>query len=245
MDRRQVLKGAMTGMLTLWASSRANARQQEAGVNGVGRLNDKIAVVNAGGTNVVALSTGDGLLLVDSGVPGYGDSLVGALNGVSANSNVHTLFNTHYHPDQTGNNERFGASGATIIAHDRTRHWLSTDYWLPAEYRYEKARPQTAWPTQTFFNTLESSEAGGERIEYGYLLAAHTSGDIYVHFKDSNVLAVGDVASPVKDPELDWITGGWIGGRVDAMDRLLDIGNEQTRIVPGSGPVWEPPGCWP
>ena len=237
MDRRQVLKGAMTGMLTLWASSRANARQQEAGVNGVGRLNDKIAVVNAGGTNVVALSTGDGLLLVDSGVPGYGDSLVGALNGVSANSNVHTLFNTHYHLENTGNNELFGASGATIIAHDRTRHWMSTDYWLPAEYRYEKARPQTAWPTQTFFNTLESSEAGGERIEYGYLLAAHTSGDIYVHFKDSNVLAVGDVASPVKDPELDWITGGWIGGRVDAMDRLLDIGNEQTRIVPGSGPV--------
>ena len=154
MDRRQVLKGAMTGMLTLWASSRANARQQEAGVNGVGRLNDKIAVVNAGGTNVVAFSTGDGLLLVDSGVPGYGEPLVAALAGVAVNSNVHTLFNTHYHLENTGNNERFGASGATIIAHDRTRHWLSTDYWLPAEYRYEKARPKTAWPTQTFFNTL-------------------------------------------------------------------------------------------
>ena len=51
------------------------------------------------------------------------------------------------------------------------------------------------------------------------------------------MLAVGDVASPVKDPELDWITGGWIGGRVDAMDLLLDIGNEQTRIIPGTGPV--------
>jgi hypothetical protein len=45
------------------------------------------------------------------------------------------------------------------------------------------------------------------------------------------------VASPVKDPELDWIAGAWIGGRVDAMDRLLKIGNEQTRFVPGSGPV--------
>ncbi len=29
----------------------------------------------------------------------------------------------------------------------------------------------------------------------------------------------------------------WIGGRVDAMDLLLKIGNEQTKIVPGSGPV--------
>ena len=58
-----------------------------------------------------------------------------------------------------------------------------------------------------------------------------------MHFKDSNVLVVGDVASPVKDPELDWITGGWIGGRVDAMDLLLKISNDQTKFVPGTGPV--------
>ena len=133
-------------------------------------------------------------------------------------------------------NELFAASGAKIIAHDRTRQWMSTDYWLPAEDRWEKARPKAAWPTQTFFNT-GSMKAGGEQVDYGYLVTAHTSGDIYVYFKDSNVLAVGDVASPVKDPELDWITGGWIGGRVDAMDLLLKIGNEQTKIVPGSGPV--------
>jgi glyoxylase-like metal-dependent hydrolase (beta-lactamase superfamily II) len=69
------------------------------------------------------------------------------------------------------------------------------------------------------------------------MVAAHSSGDIYVYFKDSNVLVVGDVASPVKDPELDWITGAWIGGRVDAMDLLLKISNDQTKIVPGTGPV--------
>ena len=113
---------------------------------------------------------------------------------------------------------------------------MSTDYWVPDQDRYEKARPKAAWPTETFFNT-GSMKAGGEQIDYGYLVSAHTNGDIYVHFKDSNVLVVGDVASPVKDPELDWITGGWIGGRVDAMDLLLKISNEQTKIVPGTGPV--------
>ena len=188
MDRRQVLKGAVTGMLTLWTSPLARASQQTAAGNGVRRLTDKIAMVDGGGTNVVAFSTGDGLLLVDSGVPKYGDRLVAALKGmpgvpgVAGDSKVHTLFNTHYHLDQTGNN-------------------------------------------------------GEEQIDYGYLVTAHTGGDIYVYFKDSNVLAVGDVASPVKDPELDWITGGWIGGRVDAMDLLLKISNEQTKIVPGSGPI--------
>ena len=80
-------------------------------------------------------------------------------------------------------------------------------------------------------------KAGGEQIDYGYLLDAHTGGDAYVYFKDSNVLAVGDVASPVKDPELDWITGAWIGARVTAMDLLLKISNEKTQFVPGTGPV--------
>ncbi len=79
--------------------------------------------------------------------------------------------------------------------------------------------------------------AGGERIDYGYLIEAHTSGDIYVFFRDSNVLAVGDVASPSRDPELDYFTGAWLGGRVDAMARLLALGDDKTRIVPGYGPV--------
>jgi glyoxylase-like metal-dependent hydrolase (beta-lactamase superfamily II) len=80
-------------------------------------------------------------------------------------------------------------------------------------------------------------KAGDEEIDYGYLLMAHTSGDLYVHFKGANVIAVGDVASPVRDPELDWFTGGWVGGRVDSMDLLLKLSNDQTRFVPAYGPV--------
>ena len=71
------------------------------------------------------------------------------------------------------------------------------------------------------FATKGSIKAGNEEIDYGYLLMAHTSGDLYVHFKGANVIAVGDVASPLRDPELDWFTGGWVGGRVDSMDLLL------------------------
>jgi glyoxylase-like metal-dependent hydrolase (beta-lactamase superfamily II) len=234
MNRRQVFEGAMAGAVALWAPRWARAAQNVRPA-GATRLTDRIAVVDAG-TNVVAFSTGDGLLLVDSGAPGSGERLSAGLGGLGGSESVHTVFNTHYHLDQTGNNELFTGSGARIIAHDRTRHWMSTDYWLPSENRYERARPEAAWPTEVFFNR-ESMEAGGETIDYGFLVVAHTGGDIYVHFRDANVLAVGDVASPVKDPELDWITGAWIGGRVDAMDLLLEIADEDTRIVPGTGPV--------
>jgi len=197
---------------------------------------DKLTVIAGGGTNVVAFSSTDGLVLVDSGAPGNGDRIVAALKTFAPNAKVTSLFNTHYHLDQTGNNEQFSSIGAKIIAHEHTRQWMSTDYWVPNEDRYEKARPKAARPTETFQAT-GSLKAGTEQIDYGHLPLAHTDGDIYVFFKTSNVLAAGDVASPLRDPALDSFTGAWIGGRVDAMDIILRLSNEQTRIVPASGPV--------
>lgn len=214
------------------ASSQIRGRETAGSV----RLTDKLAVLDGGGANVLAFSAADGLVLVDSGAPKTRDQVVAALTNVAAASKVQALFNTHYHTDQTGNNELFAHAGAKIIAHERTREWMSTDYWVPSEDRYEKARPKAARPTETF-QTTGSLKAGTEQIDYGYLLMAHTSGDIYVHFKNSNVLAVGDVASPLRDPALDYYTGAWIGGRVDAMDLLLKLSNDQTRIVPAYGPV--------
>jgi glyoxylase-like metal-dependent hydrolase (beta-lactamase superfamily II) len=233
-NRRHVLKGGIAGLVTLWASPLLHAGQRT--IDAVRRLTDTIAVLDGGGSNIVALSSADGIVLVDTGAPGSGDRVMSALKGLGGNSKVHTVFNTHYHLAQTGNNDYFAAAGAKVVAHDRTRQWMSVDHWLPDQDRYEKARPKVAWPTDVFFN-MDSRTVGRERIDSGYLVVAHTAGDIYVYFNEANVLAVGDVASPVNDPELDWITGAWIGGRVSAMDRLLKIGNEQTRVVPGTGPV--------
>jgi cyclase len=238
-DRRDLLKSAVAGALTLWACPRRLHGQQAS--SGVRRLTDKLAVVDGGGCNVLAFSTGDGLVLVDSGAPKSGNQAIAALKNLGPNSKVQTLFNTHYHTDQTGNNEIFGAAGAKIIAHEHTRQWMSTDYWVPDADRYEKARPQAARPTETFQTTgsliTGSGKAGTEQIDYGHLPLAHTDGDIYVFFKASNVLAVGDVASPLRDPALDYFTGAWIGGRMDAMETVLRLSNEQTRIVPAAGPV--------
>jgi len=226
LDRRDLLKGAAAGVLSLWASPRVLTGQQT----------DKVRILDASGSNVLAYSSGEGLVLVDSGTPNSGDKLAAALKNTAGGSKIQTLFNTHYHLDQTGNNETFAAEGAKIIAHKRTLEWMSSDYWVPAEERYEKARPKAARPTETFLTT-GSFKAGAEQIDYGYLPLAHTSGDMYVFFKTSNVLAVGDVASPLRDPALDWFTGAWIGGRVDAMDILLALANDQTKIVPAYGPV--------
>jgi cyclase len=227
--RRDVLKGAL-GALAVWTSSRVLRAQQDSG--GVRRLTDTMAVVDGGGSNVLAFFTGEGCVLVDGGAPKSFDKVMASLG---AHANVEALFNTHHHIDQTGNNDMFSA-GTRIIAHKRTLEWMSADHWIQAEDRYERARPTVARPTETFLAT-GSLQTGVEQIDYGYLTLAHTNGDIYVYFRNANVLAVGDVASPLRDPALDYVTGAWIGGRVDSMDILLKLANEQTRIVPAYGPV--------
>ncbi len=195
-------------------------------------LTDRIRVISGAPGNVVALSAGDGVVLVDSGSQALAPAVRASLAGLRA----HTLINTHYHPDQTGGNALFGAAGASIHAHEITREWLATDYYVPAEDRWVKALPAVARPTVTF-SERTALTVGAEHIDCGYLLEAHTRGDIYVFFRDSNVLAVGCVASPERDPSLDWYAGGWIGGRVDAMSELVRLANDATRIVPAYGPV--------
>jgi cyclase len=234
-NRREVLKGAAVGAIAL-SATRLLKGQPGPTQPGVTQLTGKLAVIDAGGANVTAFQTAEGLVVVDSGAPKSADAVMAALKGLAPNAKVATLFNTHYHLDQTANNEAFAAQGVRIISQKRTKEWLSRDYWNPASEQYVKARPKAAVPTETFVDkgTLKT---GGEEIDYGYLLMAHTSGDGYVHFKSANVIAVGDVASPVRDPELDWFTGGWIGGRVDSMDLLLAIGNDQTRFIPAYGPA--------
>ena len=241
LDRRQLLTGVVGGLLGGLVLPRRTAAQQP----GVIPLNDRLSLVTSGRTNVLALNAPDGLVLVDSGAPELSDGLMESLRQVSPSGRVATVFNTHWHTENTGANDVLWQGGATIVAHENTRLWMATPIWLPAEDRYRQPRPKTAQPNKTFYvdGSMSAGGPGGpggqrsERIDYGYLIEAHTSGDIYVFFRDSNVLAVGDVASPARDPELDYLTGAWIGGRVDAMSRLLQLSDANTRIVPGYGPV--------
>jgi glyoxylase-like metal-dependent hydrolase (beta-lactamase superfamily II) len=224
MDRRQLLKGAFGGTTVLLSASRL----------GMSQIRSVASVVSDFGTNVVAFPSSNGWIFVDSGAPQFSSALLKKFS--SGEIQIKTVFNTHYHLENTGSNQALGQAGAKIIAHESTREWMATPYWVPSEDRYQKARPKAAQPSETFY-TSGSLKADTEQFDYGYLLEAHTSGDIYVFLRDSNLLAVGDVASPIRDPELDYFTGAWIGGRVDAMDKLLKLGNAQTKFVPGFGPV--------
>jgi cyclase len=238
--RRQVLKAAVGGAagFVLGAPLRGLAQAPAQPVSDTAhsqRLNDDLFVVSLPGeANVVVHTSAAGVMLVDGGSAAASGALMKAIAGLPGSGDVHTIFNTHWHPEQTGLNAQLGAAGQTIIAHENTRLWLATDVTWSWNGRRFKRLPKIAQPNKTFYTTgaLDSG------IRYGYIPdAAHTDGDMYVYFPMQNVLAVGDAVSGDGWPVVDYATGGWIGGMVGGLRRLLAIANESTRIVPGRGPV--------
>jgi glyoxylase-like metal-dependent hydrolase (beta-lactamase superfamily II) len=235
MNRRAILKSALGGILGLTLPPLARSVFSQ-GSPAVVPVSDGFVMLTGAGGNVLVRTASTGHVLVDSGAASFTDAVLADLRGLPGGGRATTVFNTHWHKEQVGGNLAFGRAEATIVAHEKTRVHLATDYYLHDEDRYEKAVPAEARPTVTFF-TGEQTLAGKERIEYGHLLEAHTDGDIYVFFRDANVLAAGDAISPLKDPVLDWFGGGWLGGRADSQEKLLKLTNEKTRIVPSYGPV--------
>ncbi len=235
MNRRAIVKGAIGGVvgLTLAPFSRYAFSQESLAIVPV---SDGFVMLTGAGGNILVRTASAGQVLVDSGAADFTGAVLARLGELPGAGRVETVFNTHWHLEQVGGNLALGQSGATIIAHEKTKAHLATDYYLRDEDRYQKALPAEAHPTETFFASGETL-IGGERVEYGHLLEAHTDADIYVFFRDANVLAVGDAVSPLKDPMLDWFGGGWLGGRADAQAKLMELVDEQTRIVPSYGPV--------
>lgn len=173
-------------------------------------LGGGLSVLHAAG-NIVTVESPDGWL---------------AINGSTAPSPrlVRILINTDWHPQQTGFNVEARKSGATIVAHEYTKQYL------------HRAKLRDGLPTKTFY-TSETIRFGGHTIECASLGQAHTDGDISVLFTEQNVLVAGDMLTVGAYPIADVASGGWLGGMVTATKTLLDLTNEQTRVIPGAGPV--------
>ena len=234
MDRRDFIRQAVPAAVVGGALMR-RSRAADAPL-AVVPLSKSLFMVTGGGGNVTVFESPEGVLLVDGGSPERSAAVLKLVKSRTGASRIHTLFNTHWHWDQTGSNRTLGPAGTRIIAHENTRLWLGTEIFSKWQNRTFKPLPPAARPNQTFYTT-GSLRFGGEHIDYGYLPQAHTDGDLYVFFRDANVLVAGDVISVGAYPIIDYSTNGWIGGMLDATKALVGLADANTRIVPGQGPL--------
>jgi cyclase len=177
-----------------------------------------------------------GAAMVNGGLRDHAAELSRTVSEIAGRKPVQYLFNTDWHAEHTGSNELLGSAGAQIVAHENTKQYLSNDIFVDWQNRTFKALPKAAWPTRTSYGP-DKMTVGRERVEYGPLGPAHTDGDIYVFFPDANILVAGDVLAVGTYPIADYISGGWLGGLMTATKTLLDLANDQTRVIPGTGPV--------
>ena len=194
------------------------------------KLSDTLTLISGAGNNIVALAGSNGSLLVDCGDAAHAQDVLKLTGRVSR------VINTHWHLESTGANDAMAKAGAKLVSHVNTQLWMTQEIIHDWEKKTFPPRAKVAQPTETFYTTAKTTFAG-EPVEYGLMNVAHTDGDIYVHFPQSNVLVAGDVVQAGRLPYLDWPTGGWIGGMQQAHTTLLRLANDSTKIVPATGPV--------
>jgi len=234
-SRRQFLQLALSGAAVASVAARVSAQGGHAAITTT-PLAGHLHLISGAGGNVLLVSSGEGLVLVNGGAADRSNEMLKVVAAQARGKRLTTLFNTDWCADHTGSNEALGAIRAQIIAHDNTKQYLANDQFIEWQKRTYKAKPPAGLPTKTFY-TKGSIEAGSERLEYGHLGQAHTDGDIYVHLPVSNVLVAGDVLTVGRYPMADYTTGGWLGGLMTATKTLLDLTNAETRVIPGSGPI--------
>jgi glyoxylase-like metal-dependent hydrolase (beta-lactamase superfamily II) len=194
-------------------------------------------LLQGAGCNVVAIPGADGVLMIDGGLAVNADALIAAVKNATKATRINTLINTHWHPDQVGANESVGKNGGVIFAHEKTKIALSSTIYNSIAFKGRRAPlPEAARPTKTTRGD-GSMEFGDQKIDYGYMPAAHTDGDLYVHIPKMNLLVVGGVVSAEEWPLLDYRNGAWLGGRVRALEHLADLVQPDTHVVPANGRV--------
>jgi glyoxylase-like metal-dependent hydrolase (beta-lactamase superfamily II) len=224
-QRREFLRALAAGAVALNIPRAAFSQ-----TSSTTKLTDKVTLVTGAGNNIVVLSGGGESLLVDCGDAAHAPDLL-KLAG-----RVNTVFNTHWHPESTGANDAMAKAGAKLVSHMNTKLWMTQEIIHDWEKKVFPPRAKIALPSEAFYTEGKTTFAG-EPIEYGLMPLAHTDGDIFVHFTQSNILVVGDAVQAGRFPYLDYPTGGWIGGMQEAHRTVLRRANDTTKIVPATGPV--------
>lgn len=199
-------------------------------------LSDKVLFVKGPDGNVLVVDGSEGLIMIDGGHTEWFGSLHDSIAAKFPGRPYRALFNTQWHAEQTGSNLPLGEKGVEIIAHENTMLWESTEVWQRWSGITFPPLPAAALPKTTFFDD-GAMKIGDRQVNYGYLRNAHTDGDIWVYFDDADVLVTGGMVSNGRWPEIDWWTGGFIGGMLDSFVSLMTVPTEKTRIVPAYGDV--------
>ena len=224
MRRHQCLKSFVLFLSSLTLASSVFAQQDFSSVDIIPHhVAGSVYYLEGRGGNI-GLSIGeDGIIMIDDQFAPLTEKIVAAIRSLS-DGEIRFLINTHVHGDHTGGNENLGNMGVLILARDEIR------------VRLAQQAPAAALPVLTYSDAI-TIHLNGEEVYAFPVPPAHTDGDTFIHFKDSDVVHTGDVFRTTAFPVIDTNNGGTLKGTLEALGRLIGAAGPNTKILPGHGVV--------
>jgi len=198
------------------------------------QVSDQIYVLFGAGGNIGLAIGDDAAYLIDDQYAPLTERIVAAIQEIT-DKPIKFLVNTHWHGDHTGGNENFGKAGTILIAHDDVRKRLAAPSDRNGQVR--PASPLVGLPEITFAEELTLHLDGQRTMHVMHVNNSHTDGDSYIYFPEDNVIHMGDNFSNGGYPFIDLNSGGDIDGFIKNLNMALFMVDDQTRIIPGHGPV--------
>lgn len=193
-----------------------------------------VAVLFGAGGNMAVSHGEDGTILIDDQFAPLSEKIEGAVAYLGATP-VKYVVNTHWHGDHTGGNEHFGGTGATIFAHHNVRVRMSSPQ--TRGERVTPPSPKAALPVVTYERGV-TFHLNGDTIDVVFVGGGHTDGDSIVRWREKNIVHMGDLYFKIPGwPFVDVASGGDIEDLLYSLDSAINLMDEDTKVIPGHGPV--------
>jgi len=180
---------------------------------------------------------------------------------------IAAVLNTHHHADHTGGNAAFSQAGAKLYAHAKCRERVAGMMGMyttgldqkiaslekaPVEGAKQaaadaktfkdnlaKIKPADFTPEGTLDDgaKLDAAQSAGRKAEVHHVGPGHTDNDVFFFFPEDNVLVAGDLIFNKLHAFYDQTAGPSIKGWMKSLERVVQLCNAKTVVVPGHGEV--------
>jgi glyoxylase-like metal-dependent hydrolase (beta-lactamase superfamily II) len=204
------------------------------------KVSGNVYMLTGAGGNIGISAGKDCVFMIDASYAPLTEKIKAAIRTFSPKPTKFVV-TTHWHQDHTGGNENLSREGAIMVAHENVRKQLGSEQFVGFFNRKIPPMAESALPIITFSQDI-SFHLNGDDIFIFHVAPAHTDGDAIVHFRQSGVIHTGDIYFNGLYPFIDLSAGGSVDGVIAAVKQLISLCGNNTKVIPGHGPLSDKAG---